>query len=315
MATQSWFDIFPQCTISNAIASRFENSWLEEPDISHIVEQRWTKWNTTDFISKLKHCSNDIDVWGKHIRTRFRTPITDCRRKLMQLRDKSDATSNATFLEIQDKLNTLILQEEAFWKQRAKVHWLKEGDSNSKFFHATASARRKRNYIQSIINEEGQTITNQNDIEITAHLYFETLFRQQESDITGVINHIPTKITEEDNNKLLNPFSLDEFRVALFSMHADKSPGPDGLNPGCYKRFWYLLGPVIYQASNQWLEPGSFPPQLNHTNIVLILKIDHPTSMKDYRPISLCSVLYKVITKVLANRLKPLLPECGSISF
>nr|KYP48093.1 Transposon TX1 uncharacterized [Cajanus cajan] len=187
----------------------------------------------------------------------------------MQLRDKSDATSNATFLEIQDKLNTLILHEEAFWKQRAKVHWLKEGDSNSKFFHATASTRRKHNYIQSIINEEGQTITNQNDIEIAAHQYFETLFR--------IINHIPTKITEEENNKLLNPFSLEEFRVALFSMHGDKSPGPDGLNPGFYKRFWYLLGPEIYHASNQWLEQGSFPPQLNDTNIVLIPKIDHPT--------------------------------------
>jgi hypothetical protein len=57
----------------------------------------------------------------------------------------------------------------------------------------------------------------------------------------------------------------------------------------------------------QWLRRGRFPEHLNDTNIVLIPKVDNPTSMKDLRPISLCNVLYKILSKVLANRLKPLL--------
>ncbi|KAK2445802.1 putative mitochondrial protein [Trifolium repens] len=56
-----------------------------------------------------------------------------------------------------------------------------------------------------------------------------------------------------------------------------------------------------------WLQRGSFPEHMNDTNIVLIPKVDKPTSMKDLRPISLCNVVYKIISKVLANRLKPLL--------
>nr|KYP33296.1 LINE-1 reverse transcriptase isogeny [Cajanus cajan] len=72
-------------------------------------------------------------------------------------------------------------------------------------------------------------------------------------------------------------------------MHADKAPGP---NLGFFKRFWDLLGPEIFHASVQWLEKGSFPNQLNNTNIVLI-----PKSIKELRPISLCNVIYKIISK------------------
>jgi hypothetical protein len=90
-------------------------------------------------------------------------------------------------------------------------------------------------------------------------------------------------------------------------MHSDKAPGPDGLNPAFYKRFWDLCGSEIFEASKQWLLQGRFPDDLNNTNIVLIPKVDNPTSMKDLRPISLCNVLYKIVSKVLANRLKPFL--------
>lgn len=61
-----------------------------------------------------------------------------------------------------------------------------------------------------------------------------------------------------------------------------------------------------------WSETGNFPSTLNETNIVLIPKVDSPSPMRDLRPISLCNVLYKIVAKVLANRLKKLLPKCIS---
>nr|KYP47762.1 Transposon TX1 uncharacterized [Cajanus cajan] len=96
-------------------------------------------------------------------------------------------------------------------------------------------------------------------------------------------------------------------------MHYDKSPGPDDLNPGFYKRFWDLLGLEVFVAGTHWLEQGEFPPQLNNTNVVLIPKTANPTSMKDLRPISLCNVIYKILSKVLANHMKPLLNQCISL--
>src|SRR4051812_8253988 len=95
-------------------------------------------------------------------------------------------------------------------------------------------------------------------------------------------------------------------------MHPDKSPGPDGFNPAFYQHFWSLCREDIFQAALLWLDRGFFPPELNATNICLIPKCANPKNMKDLRPISLCNVVYKLIAKVLANRLKPLLGRCVS---
>nr|ABN08038.1 RNA-directed DNA polymerase (Reverse transcriptase) [Medicago truncatula] len=86
-------------------------------------------------------------------------------------------------------------------------------------------------------------------------------------------------------------------------------PGPDGLNSAFYHRFWKELGGEIFFVASSWLTSGSFPPELNATHIVLAPKGDNPEYMKDLRPISLCNVLYKIISKVLANRLRPLIDK------
>jgi hypothetical protein len=108
-------------------------------------------------------------------------------------------------------------------------------------------------------------------------------------------------------------FTLEEFKEVLFSMHSNKAPGAKVMNTTFYKRFWDLCGYIIYSTSKDWLQRGRFPPQRNKTNIVLIPKVENPTSIKDLRPISLCNVLYKIISKVLANRMKPLLSRYISI--
>ncbi|WJX71807.1 hypothetical protein P8452_55760 [Trifolium repens] len=154
---------------------------------------------------------------------------------------------------------------------------------------------------------------DQKELCMIAKDYFDTLFQQDTCDEDNVSSLVHTCVTNEDNQSLTEDFTVDEFKDALFSMHFDKAPGPDGLNPAFYKRFWDLCGTEIFQTCTQWLKRGRFPENLNDTNIVLIPKVENPTSMKDLRPISLCNVLYKIISKVLANRLKPLLNRYISI--
>ncbi|MCH93169.1 RNA-directed DNA polymerase (Reverse transcriptase), partial [Trifolium medium] len=95
-------------------------------------------------------------------------------------------------------------------------------------------------------------------------------------------------------------------------MHPDKAPGPDGFNPAFYQHFWELCGNDIYEAAMEWLERRYFPSSLNETNICLVPKCENPVSMKDMRPISLCNVLYKMVSKLLANRLRECLDKCVS---
>lgn len=104
---------------------------------------------------------------------------------------------------------------------------------------------------------------------------------------------------------MLEPFTMEEFRRDIFHMHNDKSPSPDGLNPAFYKTFGGLLRDDIFLAATSWLNQAVFSHNLNNIDIVLIPKKDNPFSMLYY-------VLNKIVSKVLAKRLKPTLYKCIS---
>ncbi|PNX99600.1 ribonuclease H [Trifolium pratense] len=232
--------------------------------------------------------------------------ITDCGHELEYLRDQN---SNIRFRDVREKHANLLIQEEIFWRQRAKMHWPKDGDFYTKFFHQSASVRSKVNKIEKLLNEDGEVVS----AGVTYVMWLGVTMKVY-NDCThaGVLDLIQPKITQEDNDFLMASFNKEELRQALFQMHPDKSPGPDGFNLAFYQRFWAMCGDDIFSAMNGWLTRGYFSATLIDTNIWLIPKCDNPTSMKDLRPISLCNVLYKMISKLLANKLKRCLGKCVS---
>lgn len=183
-----------------------------------------------------------------------------------------------------------------------------EGDSNSKYFHAYATTRKAKNKITRLKDENGDLVTEQGGMCNIVKDYFVNLFSQSESNQEDISDITEAKITEAQNAKLVEEFTFEEFSLAVKQMHPDKSAGPDGLNPAFYQNFWSLLGKEVFQCCCTWLNEVSFPTKLNDTTIVLIPKKDNAKSMKDLRPIALCNVLYKIIAKVLSNRLRVLLP-------
>jgi hypothetical protein len=86
-----------------------------------------------------------------------------------------------------------------------------------------------------------------------------------------------------------------------------KSLGLDGYSAGFYQKVWTTVGDEVTKAALSFLNGGPFDTVLNSTNIVLIPKVSTPSKLTDYRPISLCNMLYKIIAKVFANKLKLLL--------
>ncbi|CAN1757430.1 Transposon TX1 uncharacterized 149 kDa protein [Linum perenne] len=92
-------------------------------------------------------------------------------------------------------------------------------------------------------------------------------------------------------------------------MHPDKAPGPDGLNPAFYQRFWDVVGPDVIQDCRSWLTNKHIPTEARATDIVLLPKKDDATRMSDLRPISLCNVQYRIVAKVLANRMRRIMAD------
>lgn len=137
--------------------------------------------------------------------------------------------------------------------------------------------------------------------------YFQELFTSSGTDWSEVTGCITSLVTQEQNEKLMAPVEVKEVKQALFHMHPDKSPGPDGMSPGFYQKFWHIVGDDIVKVVKQFFEDGLLPKQLTGTNIVLIPKKKAPQTMADLRPISLCNVVYKIISKVMAKRIKHIL--------
>ncbi|GAU10224.1 hypothetical protein TSUD_421490, partial [Trifolium subterraneum] len=243
---------------------------------------------------------------------RFKEEIDECVRRMNELRGNQDEEGSIQYQELSERHATLLIQEEGYWKQRAKMHWLQEGDMNTRFFHMSATVRSKKKKVTKLTADNGTEAHTQEELCEVAKSYFDTLFKQRDGDHDPVLNLIQPRVTKDDNLVLTAPITKVEIQQALFQMHPDKSPGPDGFNPAFYQRFWEQCSDDIFSAASTWLERGYFPTSLNDTNICLIPKCDNHTSMKDLRPISLCNVLYKMISKVLANRLKCCLDKCVS---
>lgn len=125
---------------------------------------------------------------------------------------------------------------------------------------------------------------------------------------------IQQKVSPYMNEELCKEFSDQEIANAIFQIGPIKASGPDGIPVRFYQRNWGVLKDDIVRAVKDFFLSRIMPEGVNDTAIVLIPKVDQPMKLKDFRPISLCNVLYKVVSKCLVNRLRPLLDELVSQS-
>jgi hypothetical protein len=153
-------------------------------------------------------------------------------------------------------------------------------------------------------------VTAQHELKSLAANFYTSLFTAQDhTDPEVITRYVPQKVTSEMNARLCAPFTDLEIESALFMMHPNKSPGPDGFTAGFYIKHWDLLKNDICAGIRKFLEGGEMPEIVNSTVLVLIPKIKQPQDLTQYRPIALCNVLYKIASKVIALRLRPILEE------
>ena len=93
----------------------------------------------------------------------------------------------------------------------------------------------------------------------------------------------------------------------MWSFKAFKAPGLDGLHAGFFQRFWLVVGKSMVEEVRKIFAAMEIPEELNRTHITLIPKIPWPKTLNNYRPISLCNTVYKIVSKILVVRLRPLL--------
>jgi hypothetical protein len=216
--------------------------------------------------------------------------------------------------DVERELCELFEREEIMARQRSRVNWLREGDRNTSFFHARASARRRTNKIDMLRHEDGSKCEAQSEIKCMVQSFYENLFSLEPCALVdAILDAIPSKVTAKMNDDLCKPYTDEEIGAALFQMSPTKAPGPDGFPALFYQTHWEFFKEDICQAVRAFISGGEVPEGFCDSVIVLIPKIAKPKDLKNFPPISLCIVIYKIASKVLANRLKMILPSIISM--
>lgn len=185
------------------------------------------------------------------------------------------------------------------------------------FFHKMVSAKQRSQSLIVLNDDEGNSYHSFEEIADVTVNYFQGLFGQKNSEVMDCSQEFldelwDQKLDDVAARDLMKKVKDSEIRDALFSIHDDKAPAapePDGFSSCFFKKCWPIVREDVKKAVEYFFENSDMFPGFNSTVVALVPKSSNVTTMNRFRPISCCSVVYKIVTKILANRFKKYLPE------
>uniref|UniRef100_A0A803NVZ1 Reverse transcriptase domain-containing protein n=1 Tax=Cannabis sativa TaxID=3483 RepID=A0A803NVZ1_CANSA len=275
------------------IPFRFFEAWSWEASCKEEISKVWSMDGTNAtamFIRNISKSKDALQAWKKSIQEINEGEIKNLKQRLewIQSQPISDALK-----EEESNLQSQILLSwsklESMWRQKSRETWLSLGDRNTRFFHAATVIRKRRNSIWAIKDNEGRIWKEKKTIASVINAHFSNLYTSSQLCLDVEFDGLFTnRIDSFANDNLVKVPTKEEIKDVVFCLHPLKAPGPD---------------------VKEFFANGILEPRLNSTFICLISKVEFPLSVDYFRPISLCNFSYKVIAKILSNRLRPLMND------
>ncbi|GJW01987.1 putative RNA-directed DNA polymerase [Tanacetum coccineum] len=291
----------------------FYNSWLLNGDFPTILSLAWhnptnTRTNIHPAIilkNKLQTLQKHLKAWRENTLSRNTTRTRELKLKL----DLLDTKAESNQLVDQDLFDRISIKKELDdldhgldLTQKAKVKWTLDGDENSKFFHGILNNKLSKSRIHSI-SLNGSWVSDPPIIINHIWEFHKNKFSNTCSNRPSFNSSLFKRLSDLAISLLDSPFSCEEIKEAVWNCGGDKSSGPDGFTFKFIKHYWDSIRKDFIDMVKNCEIDAFIPRGCNSSFIALVPKIQDPLHTTDYRPISLIGCQYKVIAKVLANRL------------
>ena len=299
---------------------RFISAWSLHPTFEEVVANSWSKpvHASCPMVSiqlKLKQLKYDLKVWNTDVFGNIHVKVKEANDQLQKIQMDIDVSGHSPTLdklegEAQANLISALHTQEVFWKEKSRVKWLKDGDRSTAFFHRIARQRWATNKI-TVLKHQGNSIHD--PVLLKEHIvnHFQELYTSQNQTLNHdlVSKVIPQLVSPLDNDLLSSIPNSDEIKRAVFSLNPNSAPGPDGFPGSLYQKCWHIVGEDVCKAITIFFQHSWLLPGFNSNFITLIPKNPSADSISNFRPIALANFIFKVIPKILSDRLSNIAPH------
>ena len=303
----------------------FNNSFLEDNIFVEKIRKLFADEIGSDFYNSnplvwwdnLKFKVRRIcQIYGKERQKEKNREYFKLQNKLQELSIKSAngfVIDNVKYLELKSELELYEKYKCQGAILRSKSQWALESDRNTSYFLKLEKYRQNKNVISEIKNKDGVIVTETNDILDVIHDYYKELFSCVQIEMTAVdelLSNINIQIDDDDLQMCDDVITLEEIEKSVNGMKKNKTPGPDGITLEFYLYFFNDLKHVLHYIYESVEDNEELSRSMKYGLINLIYKNKGCKSeLKNFRPISLLNVDYKILARIMANRLKFVLPK------
>ena len=233
--------------------------------------------------------------------------------KLICLRQRLvDGDDTVSFLisDTESQLKALRVKEIEGIMIWSHAQWLEEGERPSRYFFNLQRIKAQKSHISSVYDLNGTEVSSQEEIEKAHVNFYSRLFSEEPVDAAlqdDLLPSLPRQLSSDQASSCEGQMMLDEMTSALKKMNSNKAPGPDGLSVEFYVKFWDRLGLYLCRVLNACYRAGEMCESMKTSNTRVIFKKGDRKNLKNWRPISLLNVDYKICSKVLSLRLSKVL--------
>ena len=193
----------------------FEEMWTREESCREVIESAWDPWNCSPAMSiqkRLQRCKGRLQDWNYKVFGNVNRVLKQKQRRLQQLEELNLLHESAEEIQgLKKEINEVLFREELMWNQRSRALWIKCGDRNTKFFHATANNRQRKNKIEGICDPQGRWREDRVVVENIILEYFTEIYSTSyPTEFEASLGAVGRRVSEAMNTELLREFKEEE---------------------------------------------------------------------------------------------------------